>query len=103
MTAIADGVLRLWFTPAFRSPDNPDFPGYHAMLTRTSVAGYVGTCAALRDVDLTESTRALRLPVLCLVGDQDGSTLPALVRSMADLIVGAQFRVVANTAHLPNV
>ena len=40
------------------------------MLTRTTVDGYAGTCAALRDADLTESTRALKLPVLCIVGDQ---------------------------------
>ena len=103
IASIADGVLQLWFTPAFRANDNPEFAGYHAMLTRSNVEGYAGTCAALRDADLTESTRALRVPVLCLVGDQDGSTPPALVRSMADLIEGAEFRIIENAGHLPNV
>ena len=103
IAAIAEGVLKLWFTPAFRSPDNPDFAGYQAMLTRTDISGYVGTCAALREADLTETTRALRLPVLCLVGDQDGSTPPDLVRSLADLIPGAEFKIIAGAGHLPNV
>lgn len=103
IAAIADGVLRTWFTPAFHSHDNPDLVGFHAMLTRTSLEGYLGTCAALRDADLTGSTHALNLPVLCIVGDQDGSTSPTLVRSMSDLIGGAQFQIVENAGHLPNV
>ena len=103
IAAIADGVLRTWFTPAFHAHGNPDLVGFHTMLIRTSLDGYLGTCAALRDADLTESTRALDLPVLCIVGDQDGSTSPALVRSMADLIGGAQFQIVENAGHLPNV
>ena len=99
--AMADAILERWFTPAYRSPDNPDFVGYAAMLTRTNVDGYAGTCAALRDADLTESTRALKIPALCIVGDQDGSTPPDLVRSTADLIEGARFEIIAGAGHLP--
>jgi 3-oxoadipate enol-lactonase len=101
--SISDGIMKLWFTPEFRSPGNAAFTGYKAMLDRSPLEGYVGTCAALRDADLTESTRALRIPVLCIVGDHDGSTPPDLVRSTADLIRGAQFRIVENAGHIPNV
>jgi 3-oxoadipate enol-lactonase len=101
--AIADGVMKVWFTPQFRRPENAAFEGYKAMLTRQSVEGYTGTCAALRDCDLTESSRALKLPVLCLVGDQDGSTPPDLVRSTAELIPGARFEVIRDAGHIPCV
>lgn len=101
IASLADGIMQRWFTPAFRRPDNADFAGYMAMLTRTTVDGYAGTSAALRDADLTESTRALKVPVLCLVGDHDGSTPPDLVRSTAELIEGAQFEIVADAGHLP--
>ena len=101
IASLADGIMERWFTPEYRSPDNPDFTGYLAMLTRVNADGYAGTCAAIRDCDLTESTRALMVPVLCIVGDQDGSTPPDLVRSMADLIKGAQFQVVEGAGHLP--
>ena len=103
IASIADGIMKLWFTPAYRSPDNADFVGYLAMLTRCPVEGYVGTCAAIRDADLTESTRVLKIPVLCLVGDQDGSTPPDLVRSTAELIHGSEFRIVAGAGHIPCV
>ena len=101
IVAMADAIMQRWFTPAYRSPDNPDFVGYVAMLTRTNTDGYAGTCAALRDADLTESTRALKVPTLCIVGDQDGSTPPDLVRSTADLIDGARFEIVEGAGHLP--
>ncbi|EKF17602.1 3-oxoadipate enol-lactonase [Nitratireductor pacificus] len=101
IASIADGILQRWFTPAYRSSGNADFAGYTAMLTRTPVDGYAGTCAALRDADLTESTRALRLPVLCIVGHQDGSTPPDLVRELAALIDGARFEIIAEAGHLP--
>lgn len=101
ITSIADEIMARWFTAPFRSPDNPDYAGYLAMLTRTNTEGYTGTCAAIRDCDLTESTRALAIPTLCLVGDHDGSTPPELVGSLAELIGNAQFEIIANSGHLP--
>lgn len=103
IAAIADTVMQRWFTPTFRSADNPDFAGYMAMLCRSPVEGYVGTCAAVRDADLTESTRALGVPVLCIAGDQDGSTPPDLVRATANLIKGAQYRLIPEAGHIPCV
>jgi 3-oxoadipate enol-lactonase len=99
--SIGEQIMERWFTAGYRDPSNADFVGYTTMLTRTTVDGYAGTCAALRDADLTESTRALKIPTLCIVGDQDGSTPPDLVRSTADLIEGSKFEIVANAGHLP--
>lgn len=103
LESIADNVMKLWFTDSFRAPSNAEFVGCRTMLVRTPLVGYVGTCAALRDSDLTESTRALKVPVLCIAGDRDGSTPPDLVRSTADLIRGAEFRIVADAGHIPCV
>jgi 3-oxoadipate enol-lactonase len=72
------------------------------MLTRTSVAGYTGCCAAIAGTDLTDSTRALTLPVMAMAGDGDGSTPPDLVRATAELC-GAEFHVVPNAGHIPCV
>ncbi|MBP0617306.1 3-oxoadipate enol-lactonase [Jiella mangrovi] len=101
IAAIAEQILTRWFTPAFRSPDNAAFTGYSSMLVNTPAEGYLGSCAALRDADHTETARNLKVPTLCMVGDQDGSTPPDLVRSCADLIDGARFEIVAGAGHLP--
>jgi len=101
IASIAEAIMERWFTAPYRTRENPDYVGYLAMLERTPVHGYAGTCAALRDADLTESTRALKMPVLCIVGDQDGSTPPDLVRSTAGLISGSRFEIITGAGHLP--
>lgn len=101
--SIADVILERWFSPAFRSAGGPDFVGSATMLRRTPAEGYIATCEAIRDADLTESTRALQLPVLCIAGEHDGATPPALVRSMADLIGDAEFHLVEGVGHIPCV
>jgi len=103
IAGMADAILERWFTPAFRQPENAAFAGYRHMLERQPLAGYTGTCAALRDADLTAAALKLALPVLCVVGDQDGSTPPDLVKSLADLITGARFEIISDAGHLPSI
>ncbi|MBB2971729.1 3-oxoadipate enol-lactonase [Mesorhizobium sp. RMAD-H1] len=101
--SIADGVLERWFTPSFRSEANPAFKGYRNMLIRQPVAGYTGTCAAVRDADYTEAAGRIAVPTICIVGDQDGSTPPGLVLELAKLIPRARYEVIANAGHIPCV
>lgn len=102
MAAVADGILAGWFTEAYRS-GMPDFEGYRAMLLRNDIGGYTAVCAALRDADLTESTRALKVPTLCIAGEHDATTSPVLMRTTADLISGARLEVIKDAGHIPCV
>jgi 3-oxoadipate enol-lactonase len=43
------------------------------------------------------------VPTLCVVGDQDGSTPPDLVRSLAALIPGSRFEIIRGAGHIPSV
>jgi len=100
IAGLADVILERWFTKAFRETD-PAFPLWRNMLTRTPVPGYTGTCAAVRDTDLIESTSRLRLPCLAVCGADDGATPPDLVRETAELIPGSRFELIRNAGHLP--
>jgi 3-oxoadipate enol-lactonase len=73
------------------------------MLTRTPVEGYLGCCAAIRDADLTAAARALAVPTLCMVGDLDDSTSPALVAELAGLVPAARLVTITGAGHLPCV
>jgi 3-oxoadipate enol-lactonase len=97
---LADAILERWFTRAFRAKD-PALPLWRNMLTRTSLAGYTGACAAIRDTDLIESTSRLRLPCLAICGSEDGATPPDLVRETAGLIPGCRFELIGAAGHLP--
>jgi len=101
IASIAGPILERWFTPAFRNPGNAAFAIYRNMLVRSPAEGYAATCAALRDGDFTPDAARIRVPVLCVVGEADGSTPPPLVEATARLIKGARFEVIPGAAHLP--
>ena len=101
IAAISDAILERWFPAAFRNSHPEEFAGYRNMLERTPVAGYAGTCAALRDTDYTEAARGVNRPTLLVVGSNDGSTPPDLVRTTHQLIAGSRFEIIDGPGHLP--
>ena len=54
-------------------------------------------------LDRRELLRDLCLPVLCLAGEHDRSTPPALLAQMAARIAGAEFVCVPRMGHLANM
>lgn len=101
--SILDAIMERWFTAPFRKPENAAYQGYCNMLLRQPTFGYSGTCAAIRDADFTEAAGKIAVPVLCIVGREDGSTPPDLVKSLADLIPGSRFEIIEGAAHIPCV
>jgi len=103
LASILDATMPRWFTSAYRRPDNPSYRAYCNMFVRQPLEGYVATCTALRDADLTQVARNISVPTLCLVGEQDGSTPPPVVRELAGLIPEADFAEIAASGHIPCV
>ena len=103
LEAMADGVMERWFTKDFFAHHAPAVRGYRNMLARQSAEGYAGTCAALRDADLTEAAEHIAVPVTCVVGDQDVATSPDMVRGFSELIPAARFQTIENAGHLPGI
>jgi 3-oxoadipate enol-lactonase len=99
--AVADAVVARWFGPGFEARDPVAPRGYRQMLLRTPVAGYLGTCAALRDEDLTDLLADLPQPVLVLCGSHDTATPPELARNLARGLPRGRFAEIAEAAHLP--
>jgi 3-oxoadipate enol-lactonase len=99
--SIADAILERWFSESFRQAAPEAVAGWRNMLVRTPVEGYIGTCAALRDADLTAAAKNLKVPVRCLCGSEDGATPPELVQSMSALIANSRFQLVDGAGHLP--
>jgi 3-oxoadipate enol-lactonase len=99
--AIADGIMQVWFSRSYQAKCLEAVAGWRAMLTRTPLDGYLMACRAIRDADLTEHAKKIKVPTLCVVGDEDGSTPVALVRELSSLVPGARFDVVVGAGHLP--
>ncbi len=103
LEAIASSILERWFSDDFRRTRKTEFSAYSNMLIRTPLEGYLGTCSAIRDADLEEIARNIKLPTLLLVGSNDGATPPQLVGSTHKLIPGSQFEIIDGPGHLPNL
>jgi 3-oxoadipate enol-lactonase len=98
---LADAVMQRWFTPDFHTRRKADLAGYRNMLVRQDPRGYAATCATVRDADFTSSISNIAVPVLCIGGDQDGSTPADLVRSVAAMIKDARFELIESCGHIP--
>jgi 3-oxoadipate enol-lactonase len=101
LASIADAVLERWLSAEFRQAHAVDLAGYRNMLNRNPAEGYIGTCATLRDTNLASVASRLTQPTLCLVGEADGATPPALVQSLSALIPNAAFETIPYAGHLP--
>lgn len=102
LAALAPELIRRWFAPEYFEAHPDDAHGYTTLLARTPPTGYLGSCAALRDADLTAQIAALTPPTLILCGEHDVSTPPETCRALAHDL-GAGFELIAGAAHLPMV
>ena len=103
LASISDGVMQRWFSKSFHETHPEKVAGYKNMLERTPPKGYIQTCVAIRDGDLTETAKQIKIPTLCIVGSEDKSTSPEEVKNLSDLIEGSRFEVIQGSGHIPCV
>jgi 3-oxoadipate enol-lactonase len=102
MTAIVDDVLCRWFTPAFMAAAPEAVEATRAMLRNTPAAGYVASCAAVRDMDQRDSAARIAVRTLVIAGSHDAATPPAHGRFLAESISNARY-IELTASHLSNV
>ena len=99
--AIADGVIGRWLPDDWRARHPGETRLWRNMLTRTPLAGYLGCCAALLDADLTEAAGTITVPALCLGGEHDLATPPALMAALTGRLPRGRLVVLDGAGHLP--
>ena len=103
MAGLVKANMERWFTQNFHTHHSAELDGYSNMFLRLPVEGYLGTAAAIRDADYREDAKEIDVPVICVVGEEDGSTPPELVLDMANTIPGADFKLIKGAGHIPCV
>lgn len=101
MESVADAVLGRWFTPDFLRDRPADYHGYRNMLTRIPAGGYIATCEAIRDANLTEKARTIQARALVIGGEEDVVTTPATLKDVTGALPHARMELVEAAAHLP--
>jgi len=102
MRAVAQQVVERWYTPEFRAADPETTSAALQVLEGISPEGYTACCAALRDADMREAIRQIRIPTLIISGARDPVSPPADGHYLSSNIPGAQYRELSG-AHLSNV
>jgi 3-oxoadipate enol-lactonase len=103
MVSMAQPTMERWFTPGFRAQHAAELAGYRNMVARTTLSGFTGTLAAIRDADFTEEAKQIGVPLLCLAGGEDGGIKPEVVKSLADLVPGSRYELIEGVGHHPQI
>jgi 3-oxoadipate enol-lactonase len=103
MRAIRDAIVARFVSEPFRQlhPDVAERLG--ATMEATAPDGYVATCEALRDADLTASVSRIRAPSLIIVGALDVATPPTQAAALHDALAASELIILPAAAHLSNV
>lgn len=91
-----------WFTPSFIAGAPARVAACTTTLRATSVAGYLHTCALLRDTDLRQEVGAIRGVAAVIGGTADVATPPADAEWIAATVPGASLHLLP-AGHLSNV
>jgi 3-oxoadipate enol-lactonase len=102
IAAIADRSLGAWLSSAFRERDPQTTAHMKAMLLSTPVEGYLGCCAAVRDMDHREILAQITAPTLVIAGRHDTATPIAANELIRSHIPGASLTIL-DAAHIANV
>jgi len=103
LAPLVDATLERWFTAPWRAAHPETVARIGAIIRATPVAGYVGCCHAIAQLDFHARLPEIRVPTLVLVGEQDAGTPPAMAREIAAGIPGARLAIIPGAAHLCNI
>jgi 3-oxoadipate enol-lactonase / 4-carboxymuconolactone decarboxylase len=74
MQSIVDRIMRRFFSTDRFVQTNPFAASVRSVFLAMDPAGYAACCAAIRDMDQTETSHLISVPALLIVGDRDTST-----------------------------
>ena len=102
MAATVEPTVKRWFPASFHTAAPSAIDRMRAMIRRVPLDGYLGCCAAIRDMDQRDSIRAITAPVLVVVGAKDPATTPGDGALIHAAIAGSALTTL-DAAHLSNI
>jgi 3-oxoadipate enol-lactonase / 4-carboxymuconolactone decarboxylase len=103
LAAIVDVVMSRFFSAQYRqstqSVAHINCASTRHTLLSTDLEGYIGCCAAIRDMQLEQRIAAIKTPTLVITGKLDESTPPAMGQAIAARMANASL-IELNAAHI---
>jgi 3-oxoadipate enol-lactonase/4-carboxymuconolactone decarboxylase len=103
MSAVVDVAMERFFSPDTLAKQNPNVASIRSVFLGTDPVGYLGCCAALRDMNHVDVLRQIKSPTLVISGERDVATpWGGHGEILAQEIPGAKTLHLA-AAHLSNI
>jgi 3-oxoadipate enol-lactonase len=99
MGAQVDLALSRWLAAASMQGKPALVARMRRYIEATPVEGYAGWCGAIRDLNVTDRLKAIRLPTLVIVGAEDPGTPPAAAQVIHREIAGSELVEVPGVSH----
>jgi 3-oxoadipate enol-lactonase len=103
MQPLVEPTLARWFTEPYRKAQPQTMQRIGKLIGSTPVAGYVGCCHAIPQIDLTTRLKDIRTPILIIVGEDDPGTPVAMSKEIHENAPGSKLVVLPKAAHLSNI
>jgi 3-oxoadipate enol-lactonase len=101
--AIADVAMRRLFAPEFQQANPALIEERKKRFLAVDPKTFHGACDALATLDIRDQLKAVTVPVLVLVGEQDEATPPPMSRELAAGLPDAKLVVLPGCAHVPQL
>jgi 3-oxoadipate enol-lactonase / 4-carboxymuconolactone decarboxylase len=103
MSAVVDVAMQRFFSPDMLARRNPNVASIRSVFLGTDPVGYLGCCAALRDMNHGDLLRQIKAPTLVISGNRDVATpWKGYGERLAQKIAGVKL-VHLDAAHLSNI
>lgn len=102
MPALASASVERWLSAAFRAREPLVAEAIRDVVRHTDTQGYIASCAAVADTDLSQEVGRIAAPTLIVSGTHDAGFPVDEGRALAARIPGAR-HVAFEALHLPNV
>jgi len=102
LAAAVEPTMERWFSKEFRERAPDAIDRMRKMFLATQVEGFLGCCAAIRNMDLRDTHARIAAPTLVIVGLKDPATPPAAGEEIKSRIKGAKLASI-DAAHISNV
>jgi 3-oxoadipate enol-lactonase len=102
MEVLAAPTMQRWFTADFIRNSQDKVAFIREQFLQTTVEGFAGCAAAMRDMDQRETIRGITAPTLVIVGAEDQGTTPADAALITARVPDAR-GVILKGSHIVNV
>lgn len=101
--SLVEPTINRWFTQEFIKKNPPGLETIRSAMRNTSLNGYLGCGAAVRDMDNGGKLGLINAPTLVISAAHDAGTTAEHGKALADGIAGSKFLLIEDASHLSAV